>query len=199
VFVNNATAGAYAQIVQSAEYRDAKVSTVVERLPDLVGPAASDLDLRFTGPDGAEHPTAHVILVSNNPYRLHALAGRGARARMDGGVLGVIAARVPTARDAGRLLALEATGRTNRFDGWMEWTAPTFRLDSSAPVELGLDGEALKVEPPLVFETRPLALRVRVPRDEANRSLGSTAVRLASRSTVAELARVAAGRSTAGD
>ncbi|HET9310663.1 MAG TPA: diacylglycerol kinase family protein, partial [Actinomycetota bacterium] len=48
VFVNNATLGLYARIVQSPEYRDAKVQTSLEMLPDLIGPDAEPLDLRFT-------------------------------------------------------------------------------------------------------------------------------------------------------
>ena len=54
VFVNNATLGLYAKIVQSPEYRDAKVQTALEMLPELIGPDAEPLDLRFTGPDGEE-------------------------------------------------------------------------------------------------------------------------------------------------
>src|SRR5207248_10646725 len=73
VFVNNATAGLYAKIVQSPHYRDAKRQTAIHMLPDLLGPDASPLDLRFNGPDGEMHPTAHVILVSNNPYQLRSL------------------------------------------------------------------------------------------------------------------------------
>ena len=57
VFVNNATLGLYAKIVQSPEYRDAKVQTSLEMLPELIGPDAEPLDLRFTGPDGEEVPT----------------------------------------------------------------------------------------------------------------------------------------------
>ena len=68
VFVNNASMGLYGRIVQSREYRDAKLRTVIEKLPDLVGPAAERFDLRFTGPDGREHPDAALLLVSNNPY-----------------------------------------------------------------------------------------------------------------------------------
>ena len=54
VFVNNASMGVYAKIVQSADYRDAKVQTAAAMLPDLLGPAATPLDLRFTLPSGQE-------------------------------------------------------------------------------------------------------------------------------------------------
>ena len=52
VFVNNATVGLYAKIVQSPAYRDRKVGTALEMLPDMLGPHAAPFDLRFIGPDG---------------------------------------------------------------------------------------------------------------------------------------------------
>ncbi len=66
-FVNNASLGLYAEIVQSPDYRDAKVKTAASILPDLLGPNTTPLDLRYTGPDGQAHPTAQLILVSNDP------------------------------------------------------------------------------------------------------------------------------------
>jgi diacylglycerol kinase family enzyme len=56
VFVNNASMGVYAKIVQSEDYRDAKVQTAAAMLPDLLGPTATPLDLRYTLPSGEEQP-----------------------------------------------------------------------------------------------------------------------------------------------
>ena len=53
-FVNNASLGLYAKVVQSPEYRDAKLRTAATMLPDLIGPDSAPLDLRFTGPDDTE-------------------------------------------------------------------------------------------------------------------------------------------------
>ena len=88
VFVNNASMGVYAKIVQSEEYRDAKVQTTAAMLPELLGPDATPLDLRFTLPGGDEATTAQLLLVSNNPYQLSGLRGAGTRERMDDGLLG---------------------------------------------------------------------------------------------------------------
>jgi len=197
VFVNNATAGLYAKIVQSPDYRDAKGKTTLDMLPDLVGPEATPLDLRFTGPDGEPHSTAHVILVSNNPYKLHSGGGVGTRERLDLGVLGVVTVRVSGAGDASVFAALEAAGQPERYKGWLEWAAQSFRIDSRGPVEIGLDGEALKLDPPLVFDTKPGALRVRLPMHAIGESPSSRAVNVLSQSTISQLARVVAGRSPA--
>lgn len=196
VFVNNASLGLYAKIVQSPEYRDAKIKTAADMLPGLIGPDATPLDLQFTGPDGTHYPTAQLILVSNDPYQLDHIGGRGTRARLDGGVLGLVTARITGPVQARQFVALEAAGQVRRFEGWLEWTAARFEVGSGGPVEVGVDGEALTMDPPLVFTSRPGALRVWVPR-HASLSPAATAVHLASRSTAAELAAIAMGRSAA--
>jgi diacylglycerol kinase family enzyme len=194
VFLNNASVGLYAKIVQRPEYRDAKRATTVAALPDLVGPNAPPLDLRFTGPDGTDFDSAQIIMVSNNPYDLHRLTGRGTRERVDHGVLGIVAARIANAGEFAQFVALEAAGQPQRFSGWIEWTARRFEVDSSGPVEIGLDGEALTLPPPLVFESRPGALRVRLPRHAIGRSPTAKSVHVLSHSTIADLVRVAGGR-----
>jgi len=194
IFVNNASLGLYAKIVQSPEYRDAKRQTAAGMLPQMLGPDAAPLDLRFTGPDGTNYPTVHMILVSNDPYQLHSLAGRGTRERMDLGVLGIVAARISSAVDASRFVALEAAGQISRFPGWLEWTAAEFRVDSDAPVEIGVDGEAMKLDPPLLFASRPGALRVRIPRHASGLSPSAKTTHVLSQSAIGELAGVVAGR-----
>ena len=193
-FVNNASLGLYAQVVQAPEYRDAKLRTAAAMLPDLLGPQAEPLDLCFSGPDGAERRTAHLVLISNNPYQLvPAGGGLGTRERIDRGVLGVVTVTVTDAAQASRFLALEAAGQPRRFSGWAEWTVPRFEIRSDAPVPVGVDGEALILDPPLVFTLRPAALRVRLPRRTLRRSPAARTVHVLSASTVAGLAQVAGG------
>jgi amino acid transporter len=66
-------------------------------------------------------------------------------------------------------------------------------VTAGAPIQVGLDGEALTLDPPLVFETMPGALRVRLPRRSLGRSPTARAVHLVSHSTVAELSAIAFG------
>jgi diacylglycerol kinase family enzyme len=193
IFVNNASLGLYAKVVQSPDYRDAKLRTAATRLPELLGPDADPLDLRFRGPDGTVYPTAQLILVSNDPYQLDHAGGLGTRERMDRGVLGVVAARIADAADAGRFAALQAAGQVRRFPGWAEWNTPRFEVGSGGRVEIGVDGETLLMDPPLVFESLPGALRVRLPRRAAGASPAARAVALISRSTISDLVRVARG------
>ncbi len=194
VFVNNACLGLYAKIVQSAEYRDAKLKTAAGMLPDMIGPDATPFDLRFTGPDGVEYPTAHLVLVSNDPYELDHLGGRGTRARMDLGTLGLVAARIDGARDAVSFVSLEAAGRIRSFHGWLEWDAPRMRIDSGTAIEIAIDGEAMMMDPPLIFESMPGALRIRVPRHAIGLAPAARSVQLTA-SSIKDLIRVAAGHS----
>ncbi|HUN79408.1 MAG TPA: diacylglycerol kinase family protein [Solirubrobacteraceae bacterium] len=192
VFVNNASLGVYAKVVQSEAYRDAKLETWTAMLPDLLGPEAPPIDLCFQTPDGGCCDDAPLILVSNNPYQLARLAGAGTRERIDGGQLGVVAARVRTPADVSRLLALELAGQVSRFPGLLAWAAPSFEVRSGGPVDVGLDGEALVLDPPLRFDSLPGALRVRLPR-QAGLAPAARAVALTS-GNLGALARVAAGR-----
>jgi diacylglycerol kinase family enzyme len=163
VFVNNASMGIYAKIVQSPEYRDAKIRTAAAMLPEMLGSGAEPFDLRFAGPAGVPVSTAHMILVSNDPYELDHIDGRGSRPRLDAGTLGIATAHVANARAAVEFVQLEAAGQVHRFSGWSEWETASFQIDSSGAVEIGIDGEATSLEPPLLFESHPAALRIRLP------------------------------------
>ncbi len=191
VFVNNASLGLYAKVVQSEAYRDAKLGTWTDMLPDLLGPDAAAIDLEFTIPDGTDCDDAPLVLVSNNPYELTHLSGAGTRERIDTGLLGIVAARVQGA-NVSKLVALELIGQAGRYPGLLSWSAREFEVRSDSPVEVGLDGEALVLDPPLRFASLPGALRVRLPRS-AGLSPAARAVALTSDSLGA-LVRVAAGR-----
>ena len=148
VFVNNVSLGVYAEAVQNAGYRDAKLRTLADTVPTVLGPGGKGLDLRFTGADGAEHKTGAVVMVSNDPYRLGRVLGSGTRPRLDGGALGITVA----GEDG-------SGGPHKRVE---EWSAPSFEVRSDAPVAAGIDGEAASLDPPLRFRSRPQALRVRI-------------------------------------
>ena len=193
VFVNNASLGVYAQVVQSDAYRDAKLETWAQMLPELLGPDAPAIDLVFNGPDTSEYADAPLILVSNNPYQLTRLAGAGTRPRLDTGQLGIVAARVRSASDVAQLVTLETIGQPERFRGLLEWSQPEFEIRSSSSVAVGLDGEALTLEPPLRFASLPRALRVRLPRHAAGVSPAAAAVS-PTRDDLMVLVRIAAGR-----
>jgi diacylglycerol kinase family enzyme len=193
VFVNNVSLGVYARIVQSEEYRDAKVQTAAGILPELLGPGADAFDFEIDHPDGSIVHRPCLVLVSNNVYELTRLGGFGSRARLDEGLLGVVTLVVTDSTDVARLVAQETAGRINRFRGWQAWTAPTVEVRSARSVEAGVDGEALTFGAPLRFEIQPAALKVRVARQAPGVSPAHVAQRV-HHAGLATLLGVAAGR-----
>jgi diacylglycerol kinase family enzyme len=193
VFVNNVSLGVYARVVQSDDYRDSKVQTTASMLPDLLGPGENAFDFELAKPDGTVVSGPCLVLVSNNVYELTRLGGFGSRARLDEGVLGVVTLVVRTAADVARLVTLQTAGQINRAPGYEAWTTDAVEVRSQQQVEAGVDGEALTYDPPVRFEIRPAALRVRVARNAPGVSPAHAAHRVRS-SGIKTLLQVAAGR-----
>jgi diacylglycerol kinase family enzyme len=202
VFVNNASLGAYAQVVQSDAYRDAKVGTWRRTLPETLGRASEVFELHFDAPHGRDWSDAGLVMVSNNPYQMRRFRGTGTRPRLDTGHLGVFVARLRGAGGVARLVTFGTIGRSlgserqhRRFSGVLQWSCLEFEIRASAPVAVGLDGEALVLAPPLRFVSLPGALRVRVPRHATGVSPAGGAVTL-TRRNLSALLRIAAGKPT---
>jgi len=158
-FVNNVSFGAYAAIVERPEYRDEKLKTTLDLLPDLL--------TSTTGPrlvaraDAVTLQGPQALLVSNNPYNTGDVAGLGRRPRIDGGVLGVIGVRAANAMDAARML------RGRKAAGLTLVVADEVEVDADvAEVPAGVDGESVRLATPVRCRVRPGALRVRVPGHE---------------------------------
>ena len=144
VFVNNASLGVYAEAVQEPGYREAKLKTLGRTARSTLGPqAAGSSGIRLVDDLGHEHASPALALVSNNPYAVDSSLGRSTRPRIDGGRLGVI-------------VVGDSSGSSRT------WEAPELTVDAPGPTAVALDGEALKLEPPLAFEVRPASLRVRI-------------------------------------
>jgi diacylglycerol kinase family enzyme len=155
VFVNNVSLGLYAEAVRRQGYRGAKLKTLVDTLPDVLGPEGSGFELLWTGPGGHHHSSGAAILVSNNRYRLGHAIGSGTRPRIDDGLLGVTVASSPLGPGHHRRLWQRS---------WRAWSTPEFEVQADGPIAAGIDGEAVKLDPPLRFRIKPGALRVRIAR-----------------------------------
>ena len=187
VFVNNVSLGLYAEAVQREGYRDAKLRTLLDTVPDVLGPDGGELDLRWTGPGGQTTTRARWC---SSPTTATGSAARSARGRARGSTTACSASRVvgaPSGRGEG--------GRRLQRP-WREWSAPTFEVDADRPVPAGIDGEALVLDPPLRFRIRPGVLRVRIARQHPGASPSAMAPEGAW-AGVLELARIAAGRGRA--
>jgi hypothetical protein len=150
VFVNNVSLGVYAEAVQQDGYRATKVRTLLDTVPRSLGAQGGSRDLSWITPGGRTMQGAAVILVGNNQYRLGGAAGAGTRPAVDQGLLGVTVVDPPDSR----------TRRRRR--PWRQWVTSEFCVEATPPVPAGIDGEAAELAAPVVFRTRPAALRVRI-------------------------------------
>jgi diacylglycerol kinase family enzyme len=158
VFVNNASFGAYAEVVETPAYRGDKLNTTLNLLPDLLqGQRGVRLSARA---DDTEIRSPQALLVANNPYGTGDIAGLSRRARLDAGVLGVIGVKVRNVQQAIDLL------RGRRAVGVRVLSTKKIEITADAPqIPVGVDGEALSMSTPVVCTISPGALRVWVPRD----------------------------------
>ena len=150
VFVNNVSLGVYAKAVGQDQYRETKLKTLLDTLTDTLGPDGEATELRWVDPDGSPQTSTALVLVSNNPYLLGPTLGSGTRPRLDRGLLGVVDFHPPIG------------GKNSAAARWRELTAPNLEIQADDPVPIGIDGEAIALEPPLRFRVRRQALRVRI-------------------------------------
>ncbi|WP_407441475.1 diacylglycerol/lipid kinase family protein [Rhodococcus sp. (in: high G+C Gram-positive bacteria)] len=157
-FVNNASFGVYAEIVESPQYREDKAKTVLDLLPDLLDTSAhAGLRARI---DGTVLDGPRALLVSNNPYTTDDLVGMGRRLRLDRGRLGVIALSM---HGVGRIVGVLRRARTR---GLVQRTAAEVVVFSDEhDIAVGVDGESVRMPSPVRCTVVPGALRVLVPRD----------------------------------
>ena len=157
-FVNNASFGAYAEVVETPAYRGDKLSTTLDTLPDLLqGHRGARLHAEA---DGIQIEAPQALLVSNNPYGTGDIAGLDRRARLDRGILGVVGVAVSSAAQAAGLL------RGRHATGLKVLTAREIKITADAPqIPVGVDGESILMRTPVTCTVSPGALRVWVPRD----------------------------------
>ena len=158
VFVNNASFGAYAEVVETPAYREDKLKTTLDLLPDLLqGHRGARISAQA---DDAEIRSPQALLVANNPYGTGDIAGLSRRARLDRGMFGVVGVKVRTARQAVDLV------RGRKAVGLRVLTAKKIEISAdAAQIPVGIDGEAVSLSSPVTCTISPAALRVWVPRD----------------------------------
>ena len=138
MFLNNVSLGIYGDAVRQSSYRDAKARTLLQT---VLGPGGSAVGIELGDDHGRRYRDPAVVLVSNNPYSFEPPHAPGTRARLDTGRLGVVVlGRKPGAA----------------------WTTERLEIAAAAPVNAGIDGEAVELTPPLTIAIRPRALRIRI-------------------------------------
>jgi diacylglycerol kinase family enzyme len=162
MFLNNVSLGVYAAIVAQDSYRDAKLDTTLQLLPELISEGGPWFDLHFDVPDHGHLDQAALLQVSNNPYVVGTEFGR--RARLDTGELGIMTVDPKRVADLVGITVLAATGQAQKASALWVWSSPAFDVSSGqGTLDAGLDGETVSLETPLRFGLVPAGLRVLVP------------------------------------
>jgi diacylglycerol kinase family enzyme len=148
LFLNVVSLGIYGEAVRQSAYRDAKLRTLLETARAALGPGGEIPELDLVDDRGVKHDRPAVVLVSNNPYAPARPFARGGRPTLTSGLLGIIVIDEPAEKR-------RPPGRA--------WRATSLEVAAAATLHAGLDGEAVELESPLRFASRPGALRVRLP------------------------------------
>jgi diacylglycerol kinase family enzyme len=157
-FVNNASFGAYAEVVETPAYRGDKLNTTLDTLPGLLHDhRGARLHAQA---DGTQLEAPQALLVSNNPYGTGDIAGLGRRSRLDRGILGVVGITVSGARQAAGLI------RGTHGTGLRLLTTEKITITADVPqIPVGVDGESILMSTPVTCTVSPGGLRVWVPRE----------------------------------
>jgi YegS/Rv2252/BmrU family lipid kinase len=167
-FVNNASIGLYPLMVVDRDAqrqrlgRSKRLAMLVASLRTMARFHARRLKLSTDG--GEARVDTPLLFVGNNDYRL-ALPAAGQRESIDAGELCVMVMRSKSlpgflAATGRALLGISRDDDMVRLDDVRE-----LRVDSArSHLALAIDGETVKLAPPLTFRIRPRALRVIGPR-----------------------------------
>src|SRR5205085_96502 len=136
VFLNTVSFGLYAALVAEEDRAGSRLRALFRRVV-----RGGHVRLRIDG----EPVTARIVVVGNNVYRLHPL-DLGTRPRIDEGILHLGIARGLLPRS------------------WEERRAMRFTIEADVPgLDVAIDGEAVRLRPPVELRVEPRALRLLVP------------------------------------
>jgi diacylglycerol kinase family enzyme len=137
LFLNTVSFGLYAALVAEEDRTGSRIRALFRRAV-----RGGHVRLRIDG----EPVTARIVVVGNNVYRLHPL-DVGSRPRLDGGILHLGIARGLLPRS------------------WEERRAARFRIEADAPsLDVAIDGEPVRLRPPVELRVEPRALRLLLPK-----------------------------------
>jgi diacylglycerol kinase family enzyme len=171
VFINNAVLGLFPNYRKAREAWDRRGFSRT-RIGRFFGTAAAilrvfwrlpHLQLSFQAKGQERNLTTPFVLIGNNEHRMTGLA-LGKRTRLDSGLLWVYALR-PCSRWRLLWLVIQVLlGKTPRESIFDVFATPHLTIHSKRRrIGVGVDGEMVRMVPPLQFQSLPGALRVLAP------------------------------------
>jgi YegS/Rv2252/BmrU family lipid kinase len=167
VFVNNSAIGLYPLMVldrqsqQKRLGRSKRLAMIVASVRTLA--RFNHQRLTLTINDQKARIDTPLLFVGNNDYKL-GLPGTGKRERLDDGELCVMVLRKKTRRSFVAAAVRALVGRARRDDMVRLEGVERLRVGSlRSSLTVAVDGEVLRLQPPIDYRIRPRALRVAAP------------------------------------
>ena len=176
IFLNNSSIGFYPPIVQARDQEMKHsshgkwVSMAIVTFKLL--PRLSSLRLKISSGDWSVERKTEVLFVGNNEYVLSAFA-HGAPDRVaDSGNLYLYLARSRSRLGLVGVALLGLVRDIKRTESVEDWRLPEFTVDvrRKRAIQVAFDGEVSMMRSPLRYRTRPRALQVILPPEEAEAS-----------------------------
>lgn len=167
IFLNNASFGLYADVVDKPDYRNHKVRTTREVLRSLLNGDTPYYALSFTDDKQKKHRHAAQILVGINAYETVNIFEFGRRRAMNQGILQITAVTKLTDELIGQMMGtivLNQSFEDSNTGHVEQWEAAKFSVNSkSKQLVVGVDGEREEYTAPVTIKILPKALRLMVP------------------------------------
>lgn len=167
IFLNNSSIGLYPDIVVERETMRQRgyrkwMAFVLATAAIVRGYRGVVVKITADGPMQAVRTP--FLLVGNNEYQTEGIH-LGARSRLNGGRLSAYLAPRVHARELPGIVALALAGRSKEKQVLKSFVARELQVETPGrrSLRVAIDGEVVRMTPPLLFRTRPQALRVIVP------------------------------------
>jgi diacylglycerol kinase family enzyme len=166
VFLNNASFGLYADIVDTPGYREHKMRVSQNILRAIVSGTKELYDLHF------KHGSLRVrkavqVFVGVNSYDTFDLFELGHREKLNGGMLQITAVtrlNDSTVSELLRAVSIDQLGKHEKLKDVFQWVGKSFRITNySRKIVAGVDGEREEYSTPVTIRIRPQELRLYVP------------------------------------
>lgn len=168
LFINNSSIGVYPRLVRHRE--EQRLHLGIGKWPALLIAAFKvfrrfpDFRVEMVSEGVKVSRRTPFVFVGNNEYAIDLFTIRNRKA-LDQGVLNVYTANRGGRYEMMRLFVRALTGRLDQGRDFTTFTLPGLVISTRRrrPATVALDGELVKISPPLVYKSRPGALRIIAP------------------------------------
>lgn len=168
IFLNNASFGIYADIINHSDYRENKIKVSREVLQSIIAGDKDLYDLKI------KHKEINIneavqILVGVNKYETFNLFNLGHRQELDSGELQITAITKLNRKIMKKLLSVFSNNHqilNQKSSGIYQWSDNEVIINSKVDkINVGVDGESETYKTPVKINVRSKALRIFVPND----------------------------------